>query len=350
MNSEKKFNLIRTFVAVFISLIVGFLIILFVSAEPLSTIFYFIAGPLVKVRYLGNVIELAIPLIFSGLATAILFQTNLFNLGAEGIYYFSGLLAAIIGIHFTLPVFLHPLTAIVAGSISGILVMFIIGVFKAKWDASELVMSLMFNSILYGIGLYILNYYFRDVDVPAGLMSYKLQESVLLNAIIPGTRIHTGVIIALLTVWLVQIFLYRTKWGYEIRMTGINQDFARYTGMNTTKVIILSSVVSGAIAGMGGSIEIIGMYDRFRWASLPGLGFDGALVAMLADNKPVNVIFSAVFLAYIRIGADLMARMTNVPAEMVAIMQAVIILLISGEKFLQKYRQKMLLREVEIGE
>ena len=345
MDFDKKFDLIRTFAAVAISLIIGFAIILLVSKEPLSTLFYFVIGPMIKTRYIGNVIELAIPLVFSGLATSILFQTNLFNLGAEGIYYFSGLLAAIIGIKFSLPFIVHPILAITVGSVFGMFVMLMIGFFKAKWNASELVISLMFNSIFYGIGLYILNYYFRDPNV-SGLSSYKFKESVLLNNLIPGTRIHTGLIIALLTVWVVHLFLYRTKWGYEIRMTGVNTDFAKYSGMNTTHVIIIASVVAGAIAGIGGSVEIVGMYNRFKWASLPGLGFDGALVAMLAKNKPGNVIFAAVFLAYIRIGADLMARMTNVPAEMVYIMQAVIILLISGGKFLQNYRQRALLREV----
>lgn len=346
MNFEKRFELIRTFVAVAISLIIGFAIILLVSDEPLSTIFYFIVGPVIKARYIGNVIELAIPLIFSGLATAILFQTSQFNLGAEGVFYFSGLLAAIIGITLSLPIILHPIIAILVGSAFGMLVMFIIGYFKAKWNASELVISLMFNSIFYGIGLYILNYFFRDPNI-SGFASLKMKKSVLLANIIPGTRIHAGLIIALVTVGLVYLFLYRTKWGYEIRMTGMNNDFAKYTGMNTTKVIITASLVAGAIAGIGGAVEVIGMYDRFRWAALPGLGFDGALIAMLAKNKPVNTIFAALFLAYIRIGADLMARMTNVPAEMVYIMQAVIILLISGGKFLQNYRQRVLLREVK---
>jgi simple sugar transport system permease protein len=346
MNFENRFELIRTFVAVSISLLIGFAIILFVSDEPISTLFYFAIGPLTKTRYIGNVIESAIPLIFSGLATAILFQTCLFNLGAEGIFYFSGLLAAIIGITFSMPPVLHPIVAIAAGCVFGMLYMFVIGYFKAKWNASELVISLMFNSIFYGIGLYILNYFFRDPDV-SGFASLKMKKTVLLANIIPHTRIHAGLIIALITVWLGYLFLYRTKWGYEIRMTGINADFARYSGVKTTRAIIIASVVAGAIAGIGGSVEVIGMYDRFRWAALPGLGFDGALIAMLAKNKPGNTIYAALFLAYIRIGADLMARMTNIPSEMVYIMQAVIILLISGGKFLEKYKQRALLREVK---
>lgn len=346
MNFENRFELIRTFAAVIISLILGFAIILLVSDEPLSSIYYFVIGPLLKTRYIGNVIELAIPLIFSGLATVILFQTSLFNLGAEGVFYFSGLLAAIVGISLSLPAPLHAIVAIAAGGFFGVLLMFMIGYFKAKWNASELVISLMFNSIFYGIGLYILNYFFRDPDI-AGFASLKMQKTVLLANIIPKTRIHAGLIIALVTVLLTYLFLYRTKWGYEIRMTGINGDFARYSGMNTTKAIIIASVAAGLISGIGGAVEVIGMYDRFRWAALPGLGFDGALIAMLAKNKPGSTIYAALFLAYIRIGADLMARMTNIPSEMVFIMQAVIILLISGGKFLEKYRQKALLREVK---
>lgn len=346
MKIEKKFDIIRTFTSVFISLLIGFAIILISSKEPLSTIYYFVVGPILKTRYMGNVIELAIPLIFSGLATSILFQTGLFNLGSEGIFYFSGLLASIIGIRFSMSFLLHPFFAILVGSLFGMFIMMLVGIFKAKWNASEFVISIMFNNILYGIGLYILNFYYRDPNV-SGTYSFKIEETALLNNIMPGTRIHSGLILALACVLFVYIFLYRTKWGYEIRMVGINKEFGRYVGMNTTKVIILASVVAGAVAGMGGAVEILGMYDRFKWSALPGLGFDGALVAMLAKNKPVNVIFSALFLAYIRIGADLMARMTDVPAEMVYILQAVIILLISGKRFLQKYKEKMLLKEVE---
>lgn len=346
MDKESKFEMIRTITAVLIATIIAFIIILFVSDKPISTIKYFVIGPLLKSRYMGNVIEQAIPLIFSGVATAILFQTGLFNLGAEGIYYFSGLLAAIVGIKLSLPGFIHPVVAIIIGGAAGAAVMVVIGFFKAKWNASELVISLMFNSILYGIGLYILNHYFKEVNTTS-LQSVKMQDTVLLDKIVPGTRIHSGLIIALLVVLVIHLFMYRTKWGYALRMTGFNKEFANYSGINATKAIIIASLVAGCVAGIGGSVEIIGMYDRFKWAALPGLGFDGALIAMLAKNKPSNVIFSALFLAYIRIGADLMARMTNVPAEMVGIMQGLIILLISGRKFMDGYRNRMLLKGVK---
>ena len=110
-------------------------------------------------------------------------------------------------------------------------------------------------------------------------------------------------------------------------------------------MIILAHLIAGAIAGMGGTIEILGMHDRFRWAALPGLGFDGAMVAMLARNNPLAVLGAAFFIAYMRIGADIMSRQVDVPAEMAFIIQAVMILLISADRFLYGFEQRQLLKK-----
>lgn len=344
MRKETVFEMIRTITAVFIALIIGFVIILFVSAQPIKTIGNFIFGPLSSVRHFGNVVEMAIPLIFAGLATSVVFQANLFNLGAEGIFYFSGVVGAVVAIFLDLPQFIHPLAAIIMGALTGGLIGLIPGYLKAKWNASELVTSLMFNSIFLGIGLYIVNYYLRDPNALA-TVSYKFKPTSRLDVLIPGTRIHYGLILVTLTVIFTYYFLYKTKWGYALRMTGLNREFAEYSGLNTFKVIIYAHIIAGIIAGIGGTTEILGMYRRFQWQALPGYGFDGALVAMLARNNPLGVVGSALFLAYIRVGADMMARMSDVPAEMIAIMQAIIIFLISAEKFLQMWRQRMILKE-----
>jgi simple sugar transport system permease protein len=169
----------------------------------------------------------------------------------------------------------------------------------------------------------------------------------MLTKLLPGTRIHTGLIIVLVLIVAAHFFLYKTKWGYEIRMTGANREFAQYSGMKTAKVIILVHLIAGFIAGMGGSVEVLGMYSRFQWSALPGYGLDGALVAMLAKNNPFSVIGAALFLAYIRIGADQMARFSDVPAEMISIVQAIIILLISAEQFLKFWKNRMLLKEAQ---
>ncbi|WP_342420998.1 ABC transporter permease [Paenibacillus sp. FSL E2-0178] len=346
MFRAKYFEAIRTAAVIVIALIIAFLIISLVSDQPLKTIGIFLLEPFSTKGHIGNVIEMAIPLMFTGLAVSLLFRANMFNLGAEGIFYFSGVVASVLAIHLSLNSWLHPLVAILAGSITGALLSAIPGILKAKWNANELVTSLMFNNILFGVGLYLLNYHLRDAKAFANV-SFKFEKTAQLSKLFAGTRIHTGLIIVLVLIVLAHLFLYRTKWGYELRMTGVNREFARYSGMKTAKVIILVHLIAGFIAGMGGSVEVLGMYSRFQWTSLPGYGLDGALVAMLAKNNPLSVIVSALFLAYIRIGADLMARLSDVPSEMISIIQAVIILLISAEQFLKFWKNRMLLKEAK---
>ena len=135
--------------------------------------------------------------------------------------------------------------------------------------------------------MYLLNYHLRDAKAFSNV-SYKFAETAQLDKILPGTRLHTGLIIVLVLIVLAHYFMYRTKWGYELRMTGANREFAGYSGMKTAKVIILVHLIAGFIAGMGGSVEVLGMYNRFQWTALPGYGLDGALVAMLAKIIPLR--------------------------------------------------------------
>ena len=136
-------------------------------------------------------------------------------------------------------------------------------------------------------------------------------------------------------------------WSYKnhVRFGQVMIDrFARYAGLNTTAIIAYSQLIGGFIAGVGGSVEILGMYDRFQWQSLPGYGFDGIVVAILAKNKPHYIPIAAFFLAYLKIGADKMATSTDVTAEMVSIIQGVIIMLAAAQAFLSKWRQKALIK------
>lgn len=343
--NEKNFERLRTLVAVGIALLIALAIIACVSKQPVETLLNFVVGPVRSWRYVGNVLELAIPLMFTGLATAILFQTNLFNLGAEGTFYVGGLSAAVVALFVPAGPVLTPLAALVAATAVGMAGAALPGVMKARWNANELVTSLMFNSIFAGVGLYFLNYFLRDPSSQE-IVTRTFPDASRLPVIIPGTRVHLGLVIVLATVALLWVFLYRTRWGFNLRMTGINRRFAEYAGVDAFGVVMAAHLISGAVSGLGGGVEVLGMYNRFRWTTPTGLGLDGALVAMLAKNKPGSVIGAALFLAYIRIGADIMARLSDVPAETVAIIQAIIILLISAERFLAGWYRKRLLKAV----
>lgn len=346
MHKEVLFEMMRTLVAIFISLIIAFIIIFFVSTQPTEALSKFLIGPFSKIRYFSNVIEMSIPLIFNGLAISVMFQANQFNVGAEGAFFMGAVAATIVGITMNLPVGVHSIFAIICGGLLGGFLLFIPAILKTKWNANELVSSLMLNYILYYLGIFIINYYLRDVN--AGYMvSYKLNSSALIPKLIPGTRLHYGVLFAVAMIVIIYYFMYRTKWGYAIRMTGLNEKFAEYSGIRVNFVILYAQIIGGIIAGMGGAIELLGMYTRFEWQKLPGYGWDGVIVAILARNNPVLVPLAAFFLYYLRIGADLMARMTDVPSEVVSVIQALVIMLVAAESFMAKWRHKMVIKQAK---
>ena len=343
-NQKKVFELSRTVLAIIISLFIALITILFVSEEPANALGTFLLGPVKSMRHFGNVLEMMIPLIFTGLAVSIMFSAAQFNLGASGAFFLGGVASAFIAVRWALPLVIHPIVAILIGGIAGAIFCGIPAILKVKWGASELVSSLMLNYVAFFLGIYLINYFLRDVNAGA-MVSYKLAETSKLIKLIPKTRVHFGLIIAIIMIIVAYYLMYRTRWGYRIRVTGLNSSFARYSGIKTASVIILAQVIGGFIAGAGGSIEILGMYRRFSWQQLPPYGWDGIIVAILARNNPALIPVGAFFLAYLRIGADLMARTSDVQSEVVYIIQGVMIILIAAESFLAKYRHKLVYKE-----
>lgn len=342
--SQRLFESYRTALAIVIAMGIALVILYFVSDIPGEAIKLFLIGPLGSLRHFGNVLELMVPLIFTGLAVTIMFTASQFNLGAEGAFFFGAVGASFLAINWSLPIVIHPMFAIIWGGLIGAVFCGLPGLLKIKWGSSELVSSLMLNYIAYFFGLYLINYFLRDIQAGA-MVSYKLPESAKLIRLIPKTKIHFGIFIAALMLVLSTAFIFRTRWGYRIRIVGRNIQFAKYVGINTAGAIVLSQALGGFIAGMGGAIEILGAYRRFTWQILPGYGWTGVIVAILAHNNPLYVPVAAFFLAYLRISADIMSRSTDVPNEFVSIIQGVIIILIAAESFLAKYRHKRVVKE-----
>lgn len=337
---EVMFTALRTLIAVAIALAIAFLIIILVSDEPGAAIKSFLTGPLSTRRRMGNVVEAMIPLMFTGLAACIMFQAKQFSLIGDGSFFMGALVSAIFVINVAMPAGLHPLIAILLGGIVGAICGIIPGYLKAKWNTNEFVVSMMFNSILVYFGIFILLNLIRDPK-SGFLASYLIPDSAKLGNLVSKTNIHYGLFVALLMVVLSWIFLYKTKWGFSIRMVGINPKFSKYSGINTFLVVFMCQVIGGFIAGIGGSVELLGMYDRFQWQDTPGYGFDGMTVAILAANNPALVPIGALFLAYIRIGTDVMARTSNVPNEAVSIIQGIVMILITASAFLSNFKHKI---------
>ncbi|MDR2509392.1 MAG: ABC transporter permease [Spirochaetaceae bacterium] len=345
LSVETRFEALRFGAAAGIALALSFIIIFLVSAESAVALRNLFLGPLSSARRFANVIELAITLTFAGLAVSVMFSANQFNMGAEGGFYAAAACSAMAALSLPLPPVLLPVAALAAGAGAGALVCVTPALLKSKWGASELVSSLMLNYVFLYLARFFTNTVFRDPSsgYPA---TFPLPVEAKLPRIVAGTRIHAGLFIVILAVIFTAYFIRRTTWGYALVQTGRSPKFARYSGINTTAVLYYSQIIGGALAGLGGAVETLGMYDRFQWQSLPGYGFDGIIVSILAKNKPLFVPVAAFLLAYIRIGADRMSTSADVPSEMISIIQAVIIMLVAARAFLQGRRQKMLMKEI----
>lgn len=341
------FDIVRLLAAVVIGLLLAVVVIFCISDEPGTAVSKLLGGPLQSSRRFGNVIELMIPLTFSGLSITVMFSANQFNMGTEGAFYAGGAVAAAVALSVGLPAGISPIVCILAGGLIGGLICAIAGVLKMKWNTSELVVSLMLNYIAYYLFKYLL-FSGKYKDPGAGFVAtYLVPDNSQLSQVFPGTRIHTGLFLVLLAVIIMTVYMKKTKSGFSLKLTGENQSFARYSGINTGIVILSSQFIGGLLGGVGGAVQVLGMYDRFQWTSLPGYGFDGVIVAILARKNPVFVPVAAFFLAYLRIGGDVMSSSTDVTNELVSIIQSIIILFVSAKVFLDSYRQKMVIKEAK---
>lgn len=359
------FSLLRGLVAIGIALLVATLLI-FISAdganfsEKLSTtgsaLKQLLLGPLFRsgkngltfeFKRLTDIFASMTPIIFTGLAVCIMFSANQFNLGAEGGIMLGAFVSGIVAIYVPMAAGLHPLIAVLCGGLAVCAMMLLPALLKTKLGVSEMVCSLMLNYIVMYLIKFLMNTYLADKS-KGQIQSYNFLESSKIAPLIDnGSKLSWGFIVALVVVVLCGLFLFRTRWGYAIRMIGINQEFSRYSGMKVGSVIVLSQVLGGFLAGVGGGIEMLGRYEAFKWSSLPGYGWTGITIAILAGNNPWYVPLAAFFMAYLTKGCELMATYANVPSQLIDIIQGVIFLFFAAEQFLAGYRQKLVVKSAQ---
>ena len=335
---ETRVNILKTFLAIVVSYAISFLIILLVSEAPGIAITSFFIGPLSTVRRLGNVIEGMIPIIFTGIGVSIMLSARFFNLAASGSFYMSAVVASAVALT-PMPAGIHPVVGILLGGLTGAFICTLPALLKVKWNISEVVSALMFNFIVTFLGSYILRFFLFDPQ--AGFMASRVfEETVRLPVIFSDTRIHFGLILSAVAVAFGAVFLHRSKWGYAIRMTGISKEFAVFSGIGVTSSIIAAQFIGGFIIGVGGASEMYGMFTRFQWVELPTTGFDGIIVAAMARRNPIMIPVAAFYLSYIRVGADIMARTSDVASEIVAVIQAIIIMMVGAELLMAWFKKR----------
>lgn len=347
LNSNKKIHLlvdtVKMAMIVTIACAMVSLIVFAVSEDPGNAIYHFFVGPLTSLRRIGNIVEAAAPLMFTALAVIIIFGAGQFSMISEGAFFIGAAGAMMAAISLQLPAGVHPVVCILFGGVLGAIAALIPALLKMKWNVSELVTSIMLNYVIQFLAIYLVSYHFRDQDSTV-LVSKKFEDTSMLPTVVEGTRIHVGIILAVVICILLWFVVYRTSFGTKLRIVGNNALFAKNAGLKVTGVMVAAQVIAGGIAGIGGSAEVLGMYNRFKWSASPGYGWTGIVVALLARKNPLMVPLAACFIAYMNVGADIMARSSDVGREMVDIIQGVMMFLIAADALLHGWRQKLIVK------
>ena len=343
-SNDLAFNTVKILIAIIIALGITFVVLYLVCDTPVDAFITMLTSPAASTNMFGRVLKNMVPIIFSGLACALLFRTGLFNLNVEGLYYICGIACTAIAIRPMGNSFTHPLVACLAAGLLGAALMCISGFLKAKYKVNEMVSSLMLNSIFLYLGLYILkNTSMRD-PAYANIGSYEFAETAQLPYITDSMNITIGFPLSILAVVLVYILLKKTKLGYQIRTSGLNPKFAKYSGMSAFVLFMLVHVIAGFLSGVGTSLELMSNYTRFTWKELSNLGWDGAMMAMLGKNDPIGVLIACFGMSWLTIGASQLQYM-GVDKEIISIVKAILVLLISSQYFLRKWKERALLKE-----
>jgi len=332
-------ELLSPLIAVMAAFIVGGILVLLIGDNPIQAYRLLIGSALSWPDGIGYTLFYATPLIFTGLAVLVGFRCGLFNIGAEGQLYVAAFATAWVGITFAhlsawLLVPMCFLAAILAGGVWG----GIPGVLKARFGSHEVINTIMLNFIAIALVSYFTQYHYKIPGDPI------LQTSPIgpgahiarLGKFVPGLPeripLNLAFILALIACLFVYLFLWRTKWGYEIRATGSNPSAAEYGGISIRKQIILAMAVSGALAGMVGINEVLGYRYRYYDGFSSNYGFTGIAVALLGRNHPVGVLLSALlFGMLIRGGIFVDAFTNNVTKDLVDVLQGIVILFVAAE-------------------
>jgi simple sugar transport system permease protein len=351
-------EILSPLIAVIAAFIVGGIIVAIIGDNPFATFSLLIGNSFGSLRDVGYMLFYATPLIFTGLAVAVAFRCGLLNIGAEGQLYVAAFATAWVGIKFggtvvdvfgknvdyswmSLPaILLVPLcmlTAVVAGGIWGA----IPGILKAKFGSHEVINTIMLNFIAIALVSYFTQYYFKKPGdaimqtVPIGEAAHIPRISQFIPGMPEFVPLSVAFLLAITMCVLVYIFLWKTKWGYELRAVGENASAAEYGGISPRKQIVIAMTISGALAGMVAVGEVLGNRYLYYHDFSGEVGFLGIAVALLGRNHPLGVFLAAIFFAILQRGGIFVDAFTEyVSKDLVEVLQAIVILFVAS---LQKF-------------
>lgn len=313
--------------AILLALIIGGIILLVSGSNPIEAYVALFRGSLGGGEAFGRTLEKATPLILGGLAVAFAFKAGLFNIGGQGQLLIGAIIAAYLGFAIEgLPFILHMPLALLGGALGGAIYGGIPGALRTYTGAHEVITTIMLNFVAINITDFLADGPWKAEGIIART------PRILETAAIPvWGNIPAGFFISVLISLAIWYLLYRTTLGYEIRTVGLNPNAAQYAGISVARIIILTMAISGALAGIGGAIETLGVVGRYQPGFNVGLGFDGITIALLARTHPIGVIPAALLVGAMQAGSSQMQFDANVPFQIIDVIQALILFFVSAD-------------------
>ncbi|WP_187431111.1 hypothetical protein ROLI_035030 [Roseobacter fucihabitans] len=325
--------------AIVATVVIASLLAMIAGGNPFSVLGLILDGAFGSKFAILETLNRATPLIFTGLAAAVAFRAKFWNIGAEAQLYAGALITVVLGtglLAWPSPLLL-PLLALSA-VIAGAILLLIPALLKTRFGVDEVVTTLLFNFIFLLFISMLLEGPLKD---PMGMgwpKSARVLPEARLPRIVEGLRLHWGFGLAILSAIAIWVIQTRTTLGYEMRAVGNNPEAARFAGIPVNAVLMKTALLSGGLAALAGFSEVAGLKGSLTLDLSPGFGYTGIIVAMLALLNPIGVIFAALFVAGIFVGADSMSRAANVPTYLADIMLATALLLMVLAIMLSRFR------------
>lgn len=311
-----------------ITIVVGTGLIIACGANPAEAYALFFRGIFGTPAGFAEIFVKACPLVLTGLGCAVAYRTGFFNIGAEGQFYVGAMVSTLVALHCTaVPGAARIILALAAGFLAGGLWALIAAIFKAKFNISEIIVTIMLNYIAINFLGYAVRSFLMDPEgnVP---QSAKIDKAVQLGNLIPATRFHAGILIAVVCVFVVWLFLEKTTMGYELKAVGLNKRGSACNGISVMKNIVLSAFLSGGLSAVAGGIEVLAIQKKLLEGISSNCGYTAVLIALVAFNNPIGVLFAAILYAAMQVGASSMQRQLGVPSAIVNILIGVVVILV----------------------
>lgn len=332
ISKERRLNtmtrIATPLIAVLFSILVGAVVIAMAGVNPVYAYGQLLYGAFGTVNNFAETLVKTTPLLIIGIGLAIAFRANLINIGAEGQMIIGAIVATFVALKLpNLPMVLAVFIVILTGFAGGALYAAFPGYLKANSGISEIITTIMLNYIAISLLGFLLDGLMKE---PGGYFPQTalVPVNTELLRIIPSTRLNIGFIFALLTIPAYYILIFRLPIGFKIRAVGLNQNAAQYAGIKVKRNIILAMVISGGLAGVAGAIEVFGIHHRLYNGFSAGYGFDGIAIALLGGLNPIGVPLAALFFGALRVGANAMQNVVQIPVAVTFIIQGAAVLFI----------------------